>query len=61
MDPTSRPGQSGQALGLDEFVSAAFLQPRYSSNEDRELKLHHDQQREQRFQTPCNFEVGHWG
>ena len=58
MDPSRR----DQALGLDGLVLATSLEGRSSSNEDfHELELHHDEQRERRFQTWCPFEAGQWG
>ena len=56
-----RRDQADRALGLNGLVPATCLEPRSSSNEDCELMLHHDKQREQRFQTPCGFEAGQWG
>ena len=48
MDPVSRRDRWDQTLGLNELVSATSLEPRSSSNEDSELELHYDKQREQR-------------
>lgn len=53
---------SDQALGLNRLVLATSVETRSSSNEDcDELELHHDEQREQRFQTSRGFEADQYG